>query len=355
MKIKEQTLVILTPGFPKDEQDSTCLPLQQNLLMEIKKQYPRLNIIVLSFQYPFVKKTYTWNGITVIAFNGQNKGGLPKLLIRYKVNTALQKIHKTTTINAVLSFWYGECAWLGKRFAAKSRVKHYCWLLGQDAKRNNKYPQKTNLQGNELLALSDFLQNEFERNYNIRPLHVVPPGINDEEYETIIPQKHIDILAAGSLITLKQYEIFIAVVAAVKKQQPNIKAVLIGDGPEKNKLQALIAMQGLEQNIKLAGALSHQQTLQQMQQAKIFLHPSSYEGFGMVNIEALYAGCQVISFCKPMLQDIAQWHIVSSQEGMFTKLMELLQDEHLKIEIICPFTIEDTAKKMMTIMGLNPQ
>jgi glycosyltransferase involved in cell wall biosynthesis len=351
--INDQVIVILTPGFPKDEEDGTCLPLQKNFILAIKKNFPRQKMIILSFQYPYIKKTYSWNDITVIAFNGQNKGGLPKLLLRYKVNAALETIHKKNTISAVLSFWYGECAWVGKKFTGKRNIKNYCWLLGQDARAGNKYPSRTGLPSNEMIVLSDFLQNEFEKNYGIKPMYVVPPGIDDKEFDTVIPGKNSDIIAAGSLIPLKQYEVFIAVLGSLKKQLPGIKAILIGDGIEKNKLQALINLQGLQQNIILAGELSHKETLLKMQQAKIFLHPSSYEGFGVVNIEALYAGCQVISFCKPMTTDFAQWHTVTTKDEMYKKTLELLQDTDLKYERQLPFHIDDTAKKMMTVLGIN--
>jgi len=39
----------------------------------------------------------------------------------------------------LLSFWYGECALVGKKFADKYSIKHYCWMWGQDAKKENKY------------------------------------------------------------------------------------------------------------------------------------------------------------------------------------------------------------------------
>ena len=64
--------------------------------------------------------------------------------------------------------------------------------------------------------------------------------------------------------------------------------------------------------------------LQLMKRAKIFLHTSSYEGFSTVCLEALYAGCHVISFIKPMEHDIGHWHIVQSKEEMVKKAMEIL-------------------------------
>jgi len=345
----EKTIVILTPGFAKDEADSTCIPTQQNFVRALKEIYPQLNIIILALDYPYFTKKYKWHNNTVISFNGRNKGGLFKLLLRRKVFSVLKEIHGSKNIIGLLSFWYAECALIGKKFADKNGLKHICWICGQDAKKGNKCVRRLTPVADELVALSDFLQDEFERNYNIRPQCVIPQGINAKQFSKEIQQKDIDIVAAGSLIPLKQYEIFINAIAEIKKQLPGIKAMLIGDGPEKNKLEALIKMNELQSNIILAGELPHAEVLHRMQRAKIFLHPSSYEGFGIVCIEALYAGCHVISFCKPMKQDIENWHIADSRKAMVEQTVKILQSPLAIYKKVVPFGINDTVKKMLQL------
>jgi Glycosyltransferase len=346
----EKTIVILTPGFAKNEADSTCIPNQQNFVRILKENNPGLNIIILAFDYPYSAKKYKWYNNTVISFNGRNKGGLSKLLRRRRIFSALKEIHASNNIIGLLSFWYGECALIGKKFADNHRLEHICWISGQDAKKGNKYVQRIPLKADELAALSDFLQNEFEKNYGTRPYHVIPPGINTKQFSESIQQKDIDILAAGSLIPLKQYEIFINVIAEIKKQLPGIKAMLIGDGPEKNKLKALIAMNELQSNIILAGELPHAEVLNTMQRSKIFLHPSSYEGFGIVCIEALGTGCHVISFCKPMKQNIEQWHICDTPKKMMEQTLNILQNPTASYKSIIPFDLKNSVEKMIQLL-----
>ena len=344
MSNEEEALVILTPGFPESEADSTCLPMQQSFIRTLKKNYPQLNIIVLSFQYPYHKKKYKWFDITVIPFGGRNKGGLLRLLLRKKINAELKEINNSNKITGILSFWYNECALAGKRFADKHGVKHYCWILGQDARKENKYVKRIRPNADELIALSDFIQDEFEKNHGIRPQYVIPPGIDPSQFENHSKERDIDILAAGSLIPLKQYDIFIEIVAEIKKQLPGIKAMLIGDGPEKEKLQQLIAGSGLQSNMTLTGELPHPEVLHWMQRAKLFLHPSSYEGFGMVCLEALYASAHVISFCQPMKKDIPHWYIVKTKEEMKQKAIEILQDLNVYHPSTLRFLVNDCVK-----------
>jgi glycosyltransferase involved in cell wall biosynthesis len=349
MNNERKTFIILSPGFPEDERDSTCLPLQQSFILSLKELYPQLEIVILSFQHPYHKIKYKWFDMAVLPFSGRNKGGLTRLLLRKKILATLKEIHSENKITGLLSFWCNECAWIGKHFGVKHGIKHYCWILGQDAKKENKYPQKLRPKPEELVALSDFLRDEFEKNHGIRPFNLVPPGIDTKQFLPLPAEKDIDILAAGSLIPLKQYDIFLEVIAEIKKQIPSVKAVLIGEGPERMKLQALITTLGLESNISLTGELSHTEVVQWMQRSKIFLHTSSYEGFGVVCIEALHAAAQVISFVKPMYQDIQNWHIAGNKEDMIKKTLEILKNPVTEYNQVTPYLIEDSVKKMMEL------
>lgn len=319
------TILILTPGFPKDEADTTCLPLQQTLLRALKKEYPSQKIIVLSFQYPYQRVDYTWHGMEVISMGGSNKGGFRRLLLWNNVRKRLKSLAAENNITRIISFWCGETALIAKKFADNHRIPWYCWVLGQDAKKENHYVRRINPSSDALVALSDFIVDEFERNHGIRPVHCLLPGIEDPEPNSPVPKKDIDIVGAGSLIPLKQYVLFIEVIAVLKNSFGNIKTVIAGDGPERKKLQEMIAEKGLEDNITLAGEIPHQQVLALMERSRLFLHTSRYEGFGVVCIEALYAGCKVVSFTRPMKASIPNWHIVTDKDEMINQAVSILQ------------------------------
>lgn len=344
MSDKRKTLVLLTPGFAKDESDTTCLPVQQSFIRNLNESFPQVNVIVLALHYPYFKKNYRWFGNTVISFGGRNRGGFFKLFFWKRLNAQLKRIHQDHGIDGILSFWYLECAFIGNRAARKYGIRHYCWSWGQDARKNNRYAALGFLKNEELVVFSDFLQKEFEKNYGIKPAHVITPGIDKKDFLNNINEKDIDIIAVGSLIPLKQYDIFIGVVSEIRKSIPNINAVLIGEGSEREKLQDMIVNLGLASNITLIGELSHPDVLRWMERSKVFLHTSSYEGFGIVCIEALCAGANVISFVKPMNSQIENWHIVINKEEMIEKTLELLKTSEYKS--IVPYTIEETVKKI---------
>ncbi|HLF46403.1 MAG TPA: glycosyltransferase family 4 protein [Chitinophagaceae bacterium] len=349
MNLDFKTLVILIPGFPESEEDSTCLPIQQLFVLSLKKLYPGLNITIFSFQYPYHTKKYEWFGIPVIPFSGKNKGGLLRWLLRKKIYTELLKLHQANAISGILSFWCTECALVGNKFAGRQGIRHICWIRGQDARKGNRYVKKINPQPADLAVLSDFLQEEFEKNYSIRPAHVIPPGIDIKKYALNKLPRDLDILAAGSLISLKQYSLFPEIIFELKKNIPSIKAMLCGKGPEQKNLELKIKKFGLEKNIVLTGELPYPDILRLMQQSRLFLHPSSYEGFSGVCLEALHAGAHVISFCKAMNHEIEHWHIVESKEKMIHKALEILQNTGTKFTSVTPYTAEDSAIKMMQL------
>lgn len=349
MKNKRETLVILSPGFPKNEADSTCIPALQVFVKGLKGICPGLDIVVLAFQYPFQKSEYQWHGIKVISIGGKNKGGLFHLATWTRAWMILRSLNKTRHLIGLLSFWLGECALVGSYFAKYFRLYHYCWLVGQDVKSGNKYFNWVKPEGESLIAMSDFLAAQFKTNYNVSPLNVIPFGVDISSFGTAPLHRDIDILGAGSLIPLKQYRLFVETVGYLKEFFPNIKAVICGAGPEMEQLKTLAASMHLEKNLSFTGELEHKQVLRLMQRSKIFLHPSMYEGFSTVLSEALYAGAQVVSFCKPMAKSFRNHCVVKTSPEMNEQVLAILRAKKLDHRPVLLYPVEQIAKNVISL------
>lgn len=349
MQLKQRTLVILTPGFPKCESDTTCIPDRQIFVRILKKNFPLINIVVLAFQYPFEAKNAKWHGMDVICFNGRNKGKLSRLFTWYHVWKALRELNRKYELIGLLSFWIGECSFIGKLFARSCLLPHYCWILGQDAKKGNKYVKFIRPENNQLIALSDSLAAEFYKNYDVMPGHVIPNGIAPSLYPFKNFPRDIDVLGAGSLIPLKQYDIFLSMVSEIKGHFPSVKAIIAGKGPEAKKLSELAESMGLEKNVLLAGERPHEELLLLMQRSRVFLHTSLYEGFSSVCLEALYGGAQVVSFCQPMNIHLEHWHVVNDQEEMLQKALDILNDPFVDHSPRIPYVMDENAKRLMAL------
>ncbi len=350
MKTKSSAFVIFIPGFPKDESDSTCLPAHQSFLLTLKESYPLLRIIVISFQYPFEAKTYKWNKVEVTSFGGKNRGGLSRLLLWNRVRRHFKSLQNEYRIKGLLSFWLGETALLGSSLAKKYSIPHFCWMMGQDARSNNKYVSRISPAPFELIAISDFVASEMEKSHQLRPRHIIPFGIDPKIYGEERLLRNIDILGAGSLIPLKQFEVLIRVVKRLREESKNIYAVICGNGPEKQKLIQLIQELGLDSNIQMIGERSHKEIVELMKKTRVLLHPSSYEGFGMVCLEALGAGSKVLSFTRAMKNELPHWTVVADEEEMYAKAREILS-ENSTYEPVIPYKMEDSVRKLMNLFG----
>ena len=351
MKNNQPVLIILTPGFPENEAETTWLPFAQSIIRTINKDFPFIKIIILSFQYPFKSVEYSWYKNRVIPFGGKNKGKLARRLLWLRVWRKLKHINNENNIAGIFSFWCGECALVGNRFGKRFGIKHRCWIAGQDAKKNNKYVQKINPQPEELIAISDFIADEFFKNYLIRPRHIIPNGIDKDLFKIETFERTIDVMGAGSLIPLKQFNLFINIISELKKNFPDIKSIIVGKGEEEQSLKYKIKINDLQNNISLCGEIEYRKVLQMMRQTKVLLHPSSYEGFSMVCLEALYAGCHVISFCKPMNIDFNHWYIVNTKEEMVEKTLEILMLPDPGYEPVMPYSIQETTATIMKLFG----
>ncbi len=339
----KKRILILTPGFPSDDHDSTCLPFLQNLVRYWSGN-SLVEIVVMSLQYPYHRKEYQWKNIRVIPMNGRNKGGIIRHINRIHIRRKMLELYDQFPIDGVISIWYGECAWAGHWLKIKKQVPHYCWLWGQDAKKQNSYPSGLKLPKQEIISLSDSLANTFLREHGQEVHRIIPPGMEILEGETI---KDIDILGAGSLIPLKQFEIFIEVVAQLKRQVPALRAIIAGKGPEEKKLRELIAHYHLENELILAGELSNSALRSLMQRSKILVHPSSYEGFSISCLEALYSGMHVCSFQFPMKQSIPNWYTVKDKDQMIETCRALLIASPIKISD--PFPLSKTINSLMDL------
>jgi glycosyltransferase involved in cell wall biosynthesis len=345
----EKTLVILIPGFASSEEDTTCLPAQQSFIRRLNKDHPELSILILAFQYPFQSSTYYWNNNQIHAFGGKNRGGLSRKLLWWKIKKKLNQLKNEHDVIGVLSFWGGECAYIGKSWAKRNSIKHFIWLMGQDAKKENSFISKIKPASEELIAISDFTCDEFKKNHGIKPEHTIPLGVEPSEFPPAITNKDIGILCAGSLIPLKQFDIAIQVMKEITDKKPDATMLICGKGPEENNLKELIASLGLEKNILLTGEIDHGELLKLMSRTKVFLHPSSFEGFSGVCLEAIGAGAQVVSFQMPMRESIANWNIVKTCSEMVEKISELLIRSTINRSNY-PYTTEKSILMLKTLL-----
>ena len=149
------------------------------------------------------------------------------------------------------------------------------------------------------IAVSERTKKDLETIGVKREIKVIPNGIDFRKIERInASEEESDIIFAGRLIKDKNVDILVKAVEQVKKEVPDakLKCIIIGDGPEKAKLEKQAYELGLERNITFMGFLEdYDEVISAMKSSKVFVLPSTREGFGMVALEANACGLPVVT------------------------------------------------------------
>lgn len=344
MSINFKHIVFLTPGFAQNEQDTTTIPALQEYIFALKKEQPEIKITIIPFQFPFTKSSYDWHNCHVIPLNGKNKKW-KKILIWNSAFQSLKKLNKKQPISIIHSFWLGECAFVGNLFSNKYNIKHICTLMGQDVKKKNFYLKLLPLQSMNLICLSTFQKQYLLENDSLQ-LKIIPWGITKAKFSPSTP-KTIDIIGVGSLIPVKNYELFIDIVFEIHKTSP-LKVVLLGDGVEKEKLQEKIKKLQLEKTITLTGLLPYQETLDYISKAKVLLHTSHFESFGMIFPEALESKTNIVSQNVGCVVPTENWQLAETKEELISACKKALSISFSE-NFNNPFTIEKTVENYLKL------
>jgi glycosyltransferase involved in cell wall biosynthesis len=96
---------------------------------------------------------------------------------------------------------------------------------------------------------------------------------------------------AGRLVAAKNLQLAVSALARV----PGARLILIGDGPERRRLQEVIARAGLHDRIALKSALPRGEVLEWLGAADAALLSSAWENFPHAAVEALAVGTPVVA------------------------------------------------------------
>ncbi len=135
-----------------------------------------------------------------------------------------------------------------------------------------------------------------------REAQIVPPGIDCKMISEIAPAvQQSDLIYVGRLIEHKNIGLLIRSLKHVQSQVPDVKVLIVGDGPEMNNLRSLAKELDLSQSIRFLGFIEdYNYALSLMKSSRIFVSPSTREGFGMAALEANACGIPVVTVSHDM-------------------------------------------------------
>ena len=120
---------------------------------------------------------------------------------------------------------------------------------------------------------------------------VVPNGVDLSLVPNHEKRKPRSVISVGTLKARKCMDRTLEAFARLAGEYPDAMLTIVGIGEMEETLRVRIGQLGLQSRVTLTGGLPHEEVLRRMAQSDLFVLPSWGEGYGIVYIEAMAAGC----------------------------------------------------------------
>ena len=152
------------------------------------------------------------------------------------------------------------------------------------------YPQAT-----KLIAVSQSLSKRIEAEFGVSA-QVIPNIVQTDLFEYVPSYSHaLNYISVGNLIKRKGMDILIKAFVKLLDLTPKARLTIIGNGPMRSELKALVAKLELAEYVTFTGRLSRPDIAQYFAKSDFFVLSSRSETFGVVYIEAMATGLPVIA------------------------------------------------------------
>jgi glycosyltransferase involved in cell wall biosynthesis len=193
---------------------------------------------------------------------------------------------------------------------------------------------------------------EYLRNLGVSALiETIPTGIEMEDYNGWTPKEVRELrsryaatdepllISVSRLAKEKNLDFLIDGLAKAKAQiHIPFKCLLVGDGPEKTRLEEKVAALGLREQVVFTGNLPPRDVARCYLAADLFVFASTSETQGMVLIEAMAGGCPVVAVRASGVHDAVRdgynGLMVAESTGSWAKAVATLLTDRRRLSVL---------------------
>lgn len=241
---------------------------------------------------------------------------------------------KECNSDIIISTRYIHNKWLGKYGKSKLKIG---WEHNYH-NNNNKYINKvvSSIRNLDYFVLVTKEQKEFYQKLTKTKCVYIPNGIEikDNRFSEL---DNNNLISIGRLSKEKGFIDLIDILSFVKEVYPDVKLNLIGDGPEREKIEKHIKLLGLENNVVLHGYKNTEEINKILLDSSIYVMTSFSESFGLVLLEAAQFRIPLVAFKNSGSNEIISnnWdgYLIENRnkEMMAKKIIELLKNKNRRI------------------------
>jgi colanic acid/amylovoran biosynthesis glycosyltransferase len=156
--------------------------------------------------------------------------------------------------------------------------------------------------GDAFLVTTDCFGRETLRRYGFDERRIVTLRLSIDAKRIPFRERSLDgdtlrILSVGRLVSKKGFEFGVRAVAALQAANPqlHVEYHIIGDGPSRGELSALVRSLGADSTVQFLGPLHGTDVMRWMHESHIYLLPSVMEQAGYVLLEAQASGLPIVA------------------------------------------------------------
>ncbi len=193
-------------------------------------------------------------------------------------------------------------------------------------------------------------------------VEVVPPGIDGQ----FSPGGELSptplVVGVGRLVPVKRFDRLIKAVVAARRSAPDLELLLVGIGPDRTELQALVDSLGAGDFVRFAGRVDDDELVRIYRSAWVVASASVREGWGMTLTEAAACGTPAVATRIPghvdAVDDGVGGLLVDDEADLSRQLARIATDPALRsrlargaLDFAGRFTWTNTATRILETLA----
>lgn len=199
----------------------------------------------------------------------------------------------------------------------------------------------------ELIVPTKKAYDLFKDKYKVdRNVHIIPTGIEIERFyqenfktedilklrkKLLIGEKDIVILFVGRLGKEKSVDVLIRSQKEIIKKHPNVKLMIVGDGPDLDHFKQMVVEYHLENNVIFTGKVPYDEIPIYYAIASLFATASKTETQGLTVIEAMAASLPVLAINDESFRIVVvnelNGYLFENEQEYVKKVTHLVEDK----------------------------
>ena len=163
-----------------------------------------------------------------------------------------------------------------------------------------------------VITVSEYSRRRISDLYSVASdrIAVVPPAFDAARWQAALRgaaarrDGRPTVLCVARMYPRKNLASLVRAAAAVRQRIPDVRVLIVGDGPRRSALEALVRKQELGDHVELAGQLPFSRLVEAYAGCDVFCLPSLQEGFGLVFLEAMAAGKPVVGCSGTAVEEL---------------------------------------------------